>query len=66
MIKLMDGMPWLIIQLRKSTKCYAGAKNHALNPAVNNKVWYEWGFNYQITGKTKLMTDLKTQKSPPK
>ncbi len=41
-------------------------KFNALNPAVNNKVWYGVGFNYQITGKTKLMTDLKTQKSATK
>ena len=41
-------------------------KYKALNPAVNNNAWYGLGFNYQITGKTKLMTDLKTQKSATK
>jgi len=34
-----------------------------LNPATNNNAWYGIGFNYQITGKTKLMTDFRTQES---
>ncbi len=41
-------------------------KYTSLNPATNNNVWYGLGFNYQISGKTKLMTDLKTQKSGTK
>ncbi len=41
-------------------------KYTSLNPATNNNEWYGLGFNYQISGKTKLMTDLKTRKSGTK
>lgn len=37
-----------------------------LNPATNDNVWYGLGLNYQISGKTKLMTDFKTQKAATK
>ncbi|HUW05574.1 MAG TPA: porin [Williamwhitmania sp.] len=30
-----------------------------LNPATSNNAWYGLGFNYQISGKTKLMADFK-------
>lgn len=38
-------------------------KYEDLNPTTNDNEWYGVGFNYQITGKTKLMADFKTQKS---
>ncbi|MGC8823123.1 MAG: porin [Bacteroidales bacterium] len=41
-------------------------KYTSLNPSNNNNAWYGVGFNYLISGKTKLMTDLKTQKSGTK
>jgi len=34
-----------------------------LNPTTSNNAWYGLGFNYLITGKTKLMVDFKTQES---
>lgn len=34
-----------------------------LNPVTNDKAWYGTGLNYQITGKTKIMTDYKTRRS---
>jgi len=41
-------------------------KYTSLNPATNKNEWYGLGFNYKISEKTKLMTDLKTQKSGTK
>ena len=41
-------------------------KYNDLNSVTNNNAWYGLGLNYQITGKTKLMTDFKTQKSGTK
>lgn len=41
-------------------------KYNDLNPATNDNEWYGTGFNYKITEKTKLMADLKTQKSGTK
>jgi len=41
-------------------------KYNDLNPSTNDNEWYGVGFNYQISGKTKLMTDIKTQKSATK
>jgi len=37
-----------------------------LDGFTNDNEWYGVGFNYQISGKTKLMTDIKTQKSATK
>lgn len=36
-------------------------KYNPLNPSINKNPWYGVGFNFQISGKTRLMTDLKTQ-----
>ncbi|MGB9745420.1 MAG: porin [Bacteroidales bacterium] len=41
-------------------------KYQALNPAINSNPLYGAGLNYKITEKTKLMADLRTQKSANK
>ena len=41
-------------------------KYNDLNLTTNDNAWYGLGFNYQITGKTKIMTDFKSQKSETK
>ena len=41
-------------------------KYNDLNPANNDNAWYGLGLNYQISGKTKLMTDFKTRESASK
>lgn len=36
-------------------------KFNDLNPATSNNEWYGLGLNYQISGRTKLMADVKTR-----
>ncbi|MBB3186804.1 porin [Microbacter margulisiae] len=36
-------------------------KYNDLNPITSNNAWYGVGFNVQLSGNTKLMSDLKTQ-----
>jgi len=49
--------------LKKYQAVVLTEKYTSLDPASNNNEWYGLGFNYQISGKTKMMADLKTQKS---
>jgi len=52
--------------LKKYQAVILTEKYNDLNPTTNDNSLYGVGFNYQITGKTKLMTDLKIQKSATK
>ncbi|MDK2908601.1 MAG: hypothetical protein PWR20_168 [Bacteroidales bacterium] len=58
---------WYILtnySFMKTVQVVAFAEKYSsLNPAANNNEWLGLGFNYQISGRTKLMTDIKTQKS---
>jgi hypothetical protein len=52
--------------LKKYQAVVLTEKYNDLNPTTNDNAWYGLGLNYLIKGKTKLMTDFKTQQTGTK